>query len=648
MKLSRGLRGSIALLLAGAAPLAFAAEAALVAKQLSGPPSEFEMMRPVAPGAAAIHSKSALLRVEMTQDKSGQFRWQGALPVESEHTRMLVFSGGDGWQAELAAPGRAGKALGHVANDLRAAQFGTELATFPADYYALDSAAKGANTLTLRAGASAAHAGFVLIEGDAATQLSSYSTGARQIVGNRVAFAALLTRDSTDGAVAVGKGAGRVDDATLEVTAPDGRRASYPMFDDGKHGDGVAGDGTFGASFVADSEGQYQAQVIVHGANADGQAIVRSAEHVVPILEPTLALASAAANAVDASPSRTSIRIPIAESAKRKQAYRAIAEVWGTDASGAAAPVAWIGGMVEPAEGALSLGFDKRWVALAKVGAPFELRNLRIEDADHFVTVASAERMALALPTMDAKLASRPVLVDEAMTMGPRPERLVESKGVGTKLLLIHGYCSGGVWPAAQFSNAATFLDVNQSRSNDQFARLIQSFGNTWNSYGTVSHSQGGMATLHLYTYYWSGLDNATGNRLLQSVGTPYQGTNLAGILATLGSWFGVGCGTNDNLTYSGAAAWLAGIPSWARAKVNYYTASFRLTNWWTNDYCNFATDLVLSDPEDGTTEKAYGQLPGAINQGHVTGECHTTGMRDPAEYLDSSRNSIMSANAAR
>ena len=135
---------------------------------------------------------------------------------------------------------------------------------------------------------------------------------------------------------------------------------------------------------------------------------------------------------------------------------------------------------------------------------------------------------------------------------------------------------------------------------------------------------------------------------MIQSVGTPYQGTNLAGILATLGSWFGAGCGTNANLSYSGAASWMAGIPTASRAKVNYYTTSFRLTNWWTNDYCHSATDLVLSDPEDGTTEQAYGQLPGASNRGHVTGQCHTSGMRDPAQTADTARNASMSTNAAR
>ena len=163
-----------------------------------------------------------------------------------------------------------------------------------------------------------------------------------------------------------------------------------------------------------------------------------------------------------------------------------------------------------------------------------------------------------------------------------------------------------------------------------------------------MAHSQGGAAALHLYSYYWSGLDNAGAGRLMQSVGTPYQGTNLAGIIATIGNWFGVTCGSNSNMTYSGAQAWLAGIPAWARAKVNYYTTAFRSTNWWTNDYCHAASDLVLSDPEDGTVERDYAQLPGATNRGHVTGQCHTAGMRDPAQYQDAARNATMSANAAR
>jgi hypothetical protein len=65
-----------------------------------------------------------------------------------------------------------------------------------------------------------------------------------------------------------------------------------------------------------------------------------------------------------------------------------------------------------------------------------------------------------------------------------------------------------------------------------------------------------------------------------QSVGSPYGGTALADGIAALGDVFGVGCGTNYDLTHYGASAWQAGIPSWARSAVHYHTTSFT-DKWW-------------------------------------------------------------------
>lgn len=630
---------------------AASASPGLVPKQLAGGPGEFAQMQPRDPADAAIHSKSALIPVELGLGKDGSYGWQGSLPIENGALRFLVFGGNAGdWQVDLASPsGGMLKSAAELARLAKRTDFGMEQSHYPADLYALDGVESGAWTLKIRAGAGAPQRGYVLIEGDERTELASYQTHTRQLTGERIGLAARLTATDARDKVLMGSAAGRIERAELRVTYPDGSVGVHAMFDDGLHGDGLAGDGVFGGDFLAKSAGDHLAQVVVHGRNRDGQALVRTAEHPIPVVRPTLQLAGmkATGNALSTSDGRIVIVLPV-QGKKSGQHYRAFAEVWGTADDGQAMPVAWVGGMVEPKDGALSLGFDERWVVLAGAKAPFELRKLRIEDPDHFVTIAGASRMPLSLPTSRIKAKPADIQIDETMLMGPRPLATLQEKGVGSRLLLVHGYCSGGVWPAAQFSNASTFLDRNQNRTHDQFARLIQSFGNTWNSFGVVAHSQGGAASLHLYTYYWSGLDKATGNRLIQSVGTPYQGTNLSGILAALGNWFGVGCGTNNNLTYSGASSWLAGIPTWARAKVNYHTTSFRLTNWWTNDYCNFATDLVLSDPEDGTTEQAYGQLPGAVNRGHVTGQCHTAGMRDPAQYLDSSRNSVMNSNAAR
>jgi hypothetical protein len=611
------------------APLAHA----IVPKELAGPPSEFAAMRAPDPVEAAIYSKSALIPVEAIAGG-----WQGRLPVENGRLRFAVFGGG---AVELAPPGGR---FAEAASVSRAATapFGIENATLQADYYTLDEAASGEWTVKVDG---AARGGYVLLEGDDAIELVSYQTHRRQLVGESIGVTAALSAASAEGKALVGNAAGRVDAASLRVTAPDGTIETLPMFDDGRHDDGAAGDGVYGGAFAARQAGTYLAQAAVRGANGKDRALVRTAEHVIAVVDRSLSLAAnAAATAKATGDGRFTLGVPV-DARKSEQHYRAFAEVWGRDGAGNAVPVAWVGGMTTPKAGLVNLGLDARWLSRSGAKAPFELRHLRIEDPDHFVSVASAERLPLALSPGRLPAASATEALDERMTMGVRP---AATKGTGKRLILVHGYCSGGVWPASQFATASTFLDTNQNRSHDAFARLLQTFGSTWASFGTVAHSQGGAASLHLYTYYWSGLDSATGNRLIQSVGTPYQGTNLAGILATLGSWFGVGCGTNDNLSYSGASAWLAGIPNANRAKVNYYTTAFKTTNWWTNDYCNVATDLVLNDPEDGTTEQSKGQLSGAVNRGHTTGQCHTSGMRDPAQYQDASRNATMNTNAAR
>lgn len=133
---------------------------------------------------------------------------------------------------------------------------------------------------------------------------------------------------------------------------------------------------------------------------------------------------------------------------------------------------------------------------------------------------------------------------------------------------------------------------------------------------------------------------------MIQSVGSPYQGSPLAGSLAIIGDIFGIGCGVNYDLTTSGAYNWLYYIPSWARNQVHYHTTSFE-DLWWRYDYCHLASDVMLNDPDDGAVEKSRAQLPGGNNRGHKTGWCHSQGMRDSAQYHDSSRNHDMNANAA-
>lgn len=617
-------------------------------KQLGGGPDEFESMRAPNPAAGAIHSKSALIAVELAPDKSGRLGWQGSLPLDRPDPQVLLLADeGHGWQLGLRTPSGNLQKAGLLAAEVKRGEFGMESTRFPSELYQFRGLHQGHWKVELQADGTAPRQGFLLIEGNPAVELSSYPSHLRFHAGGQLGLTAQLSAEVA-GKVALGAEAGRIDAAHIRLTRPDGSVEKVAMFDDGKHGDGAAADGVFGGLFAAGNAGTLQAQVVVSGRGPNGAPLLRTAEHLIPVVDAGLAVAGPARSSIEKSSAGERLRIAVpVRAAKSSGHYRAYAEVWGRDASGKALPVAWVGGMVTVEGGEIGLGFDPRWVAKAGASSPFELRNLRLEDPNHFVSLAEAKSLPLAMSVPSRKYAAAELAVDETMLMGPRPAS-VHAKGTGSRLILVHGYCSGGVWPTSQFSSASTFLDANKNRSHDEFARRIRDFGATWNSFGTVAHSQGGAASLHLYTYYWSGLDNAGAGRLIQSVGTPYQGTNLAGVLAALGGIFGVGCGSNDNLTYSGAASWLSGIPSWARSKVNYYTTAFRSTNWWTNDYCNFASDLVLSDPEDGTVERAYGQLSGAVNRGHTSGQCHTTGMRDPAQYRDSSRNAVMNSNAAR
>ena len=61
--------------------------------------------------------------------------------------------------------------------------------------------------------------------------------------------------------------------------------------------------------------------------------------------------------------------------------------------------------------------------------------------------------------------------------------------------------------------------------------------------------------------------------RVIQSVGTPYSGTPIAGgLIPRLGSILGIGCGSNNDLTVEGALRWQREIPPSVQREVFYYT----------------------------------------------------------------------------
>jgi hypothetical protein len=620
-------------------------------KNLAGPADEIPGMRLPEPSSLGNRSKSTMFPINASED-----RQLIEIPVDStENFKLMVLApNGKSLNFKVALPNEDFfdlRSEGFVRQvEQTDTTYGLDGNQFPAEVFSFKFLNQGVMRVRIEKPKDLVNSdqtiGYLVASSDSSYRLYSYLDTLQTIVGHEIGiFSSIFNRKTNAESGQPDALAGNIRDSRVFVRTPNGETQEFPMTDNGN--------GSFLTKFVPRVAGRYSAQVFTKGLTPEGAEFIRSAEHYFEV----------AAKSVEIDPDiktmqlddlRWRIDIPVTGLTLGEKVL-AHAEIWGIGSDGREFPVSWIGGMTA-AEGfgkrgiSVPLTLDSRWLAQTSLAKTFVLKNIRLQNPDNAIVLGETESLPVPniRPTELAK--SFGGMINDEMRQGVRPVKY-SNDAVGGKLMLVHGYCSSDVWnsPAAagQFTNYVKFLDLNKNRSHDQFANLIKTFGASLPSYGIVAHSQGGAASLHLYTYYWSGLDSATGTRLIQSVGTPYQGTALAGNLALIGQIFGAGCGSNNDMTYSGAASWLANIPSWARAKVYFHTTSFEDV-WYRYDYCNIATDPFLSDPDDGVVEKAYAQLTGANNLGHKTGWCHTSGMRDPAQTSDSSRNANMNTNAAR
>lgn len=620
-------------------------------KNLGGSAEEISAMRLPAASTLGTRSKSAMFPIN-GRDNLQEIE----IPVDSTENFKLMLLAPNGKSLSLRAA-----TPGDDLFDLRGADFsrsvkmietsyGLDGNQFPAEVFSFDSIKSGVLRVQIELpkgfSSNEETIGYLVASSDSPYRLYSFINTLKTTVGREIGIVSTFynskenSEDEQPNALV-----GNIRDSRVSITDPNGEKFEFPMND--------TGNGEFASKFIPKTAGRYTAQIFSKGNTPEGSEFVRSSELAFEVAANRLEINSKVSVA-QIDDLRWRVNFPVS-GLKNGERVIAHAEIWGRDAEGNDFPVSWLGGMtvgesISRRETIVSLTLDSRWLAQNSEAKSFVLKNIRLQNPENSVVLAESETLVLPnVKATDLAKSFAGIITDE-MRQGVRPVKNTND-AVGGKLMLVHGYCSGDAWGAAassgQFTNYVKFLDLNKNRSHDQFAQLIRNFGASLPSFGIVAHSQGGAASLHLYTYYWSGLDSATGSRLIQSVGTPFQGTALAGNLAILGQVFGAGCGSNTDLTYSGAAAWLANIPTWARAKVYYHTTSFSDV-WWRYDYCNIATDPFLSDPDDGVVERAYAQLSGAINLGHKTGWCHTSGMRDPSQTTDSSRNANMNANAAR
>eukprot|EP00043_Microstomoeca_roanoka_P019637 m.224197 g.224197 ORF g.224197 m.224197 type:complete len:791 (+) comp17030_c7_seq6:65-2437(+) len=471
-----------------------------------------------------------------------------------------------------------------------------------------------------------------------------------------------------------------VSAAKLQVYFPNGTILQEDMHDDGLHNDEFAADGVYGGNFLADAAGSYLVQTVLSGQRSDGRPFYRTATHSVRVVPRSLELTGDVSMSVDLTTQRLTFDLGVRElevlESERDLAgrYRAYFELYGKSlVTGQEVPIAWSSAIVTPVSNSngdsfVSLEVDMGWLVEALALGPFTLKNVYVQEVNTFIPVTTMSAINTPLTAVrDADLwqafvtanATHDGTITEKMRFGVRPQWLNDLKANNVssetgKLVLVHGYCSGGnPWKRTSevWTEAVYFEDPKQSRSHDTFAQLIVEFAQEQGltSYGLLGHSQGGFASVHVYQYYWSGVDNSEGERKLQSVGTPYQGNSGAGFWADiLNSLVEDGCDSQEDLTRDGAQLWLTGVSEHVASNMYYYTSQYDKGGLLGKGYCNLLTNAVLKSPNDGVTENDYAHLDGANFMGNTLGQCHIDGMNWPAVYDDVDRNRIMNELAAR
>jgi hypothetical protein len=630
-----GTRGTVIVLIL----LALTCSATLPFKNLQGPPEEFNDHRLPNPSSATITSDSSLLAINLKKEEDGNIRWIGKIPIDSTKTvtMSLISPHVDKMTLEIISD--------HVTTQMieeTSSSFGMGENTFPAKSYMFKDVSIGTWEVKIELKGdwkeSTEPNVFLLTSYDSPYRLSTHQLTYETIISRNIGVVAQLSHNDVGTPIP-----SETLSVELDVRLPDGTFEVIRMHDDGLHNDGAAHDGVYGASLQATEEGVYTTQVVLQAKD-----IFRTAQNTIAVVKDKMTLVDTSVIEMKANEEMVTVKLlAIAkDSSVIGSKFKVYSEVWaGTK------PIAWVSGMsiaerISDNMVALPLKMSIKWIQRANVQTlsdKFVLRNAYVQDVEHSIPLSTISISNAIVKTPNMTLNQHSIQFDgtitESMLLGLRPTNLQKSNTNGShKTLLVHGYCAGGPpFPSIDFTDTLVLEDFQKARTNDEFAEIIGKLGAQADSFSIVSHSQGGLASLHLATFYWSNQDLSTAERPLQSVGSPYRGSALAGTIASIGYVFGVKCGSVYELTRDGSALWLATIPMERRKYVWYATTVY--PSW---SYCNLLANAVLSWPNDGVTEFEFSNLDGAHNVGNKVNWCHSPNMHYPPQGTDKERNTLM------
>ena len=413
--------------------------------------------------------------------------------------------------------------------------------------------------------------------------------------------------------------------------------------------------------FIPPISGVYRVIVNVSGETQGGMEFARTQWHLVGVSYNNLAYSNYATFTLSGGYFKIELYLNWEEG--MDTTFRIFSEVWGI-VDDELVPICWVIHLTDVEQNStgsyfLPIYIEPNWITEFSIPPNIIfLKNLTIEDVNLFTTVLEIKSLKIDLGKPNYQIEINSINSGEfskcrkSQQSRSKQSSVTSSQNGQPNLLLVHGYCAKeNPFTVENFTNYMVFKDWGQSLSNDQFARHIIDFteGRNLSEFSIVAHSQGGLASVHLYSYYYSGLDSYSvsgdgSDRKIQTVGSPYQGTPLAGLLADIGHFFGIMCGSNLELTYEGAQAWLSKVPLDVQEEVHFYRTFYGKRK----KYCNFGTNVVLKGPNDGLVEVGKARLPFGRAEGIAPGECHSVNMQWPSQCHNAKRNAEMNRYAAR
>lgn len=465
-----------------------------------------------------------------------------------------------------------------------------------------------------------------------------------------------------------------VIDAVIKVSDPSGRNYYVQMNDKGLYPDEYSNDNIWTGQVIPNEPGIYIFSPLIVGTYGQGLLYHRNTAHLIHVSS-NLIILQKKIHVFNLNKDIIGIDIYFDIVSLVHDTFRVNAEVYSYDRNGNLIPIVWLGGIykikrLNSCEGKVTLELHKNWTKRVNVCDGIILNGTYIADINTSFPIANYswgqtnfikfdDSVIDELCSEDENIEITKIMREGSVGELKNPKKRQVQLNV-TGLVMIPGYCASvNPWLASadQFTDAYYFPGTNLNLGNVEYAERVLLFVSDTDltSFGILAHSQGGMVALTIKNYYQTGLDlaekspNFEDTRFIQSVGTPWGGTPLAGFAAQVQEIFGSGCGSNSDLSIDGAVNWLSGITQESILAVFYYTTTSSITD--TSDVCSEVTDIFMSSFNDGITELDHAMLPEyefPRYLGNSIRECHTTDMDYPAQYLNNERNAVMNFSAAR